>query len=269
MYTYLNITPFALPPNGTFKLQTYHTRSPAVPYLHKAMDIQSMIWSQGVVPRFHSETAYEIQPEERDGILRISAYHRKDFDFAVISFPPAHMLLFTPPWPMFHNPAVPLGELDRLPLELIHQVCLELDMASLFRFRQVNTRARQVVAALHEYRTVATHAPTLLCAVLQTRLAPYITLPRIYSLLCTRACELCGYEFGDIVHLPRWIRCCSSCLRRKDPGLSVATLGTAERAYELSRAEVKKITKISTVPGRYMCEELRTRRLTIVSRLSA
>jgi hypothetical protein len=213
--------------------------------------------------------AYDIQPEDRNAILRTSAYHRKDFDLAVVWFPRAHTNLLTSTLPI-SKPTATLGELDNLPLELVNRVCLELDVASLFRFRQTNTRARQIVAALHEFRIVTTHAINPLCALLRTKSAPAVTLLDLYLLLCTRTCSLCGSKYGDLVHLLLWIRCCSSCLRQNSAGLRVATLSTVKRVLKLSKESLGKLPTLTTLPGTYsMDERPRSSRVTIVSTASA
>ncbi|KAF1359207.1 cyclin-like F-box [Lizonia empirigonia] len=235
------------------------------------MSVQSTHSSREPVPGFHAQTAYEIQPENQNAILRISAYHRKDFDLAVIWFSPrAHTDLLTSTLPLSRKPTASLGKLDKLPLELINRICLDLDVASLFRFRQTNIRARQIVAALHEYRIITTHAVNPLCALLRTRLAPVVTLLDFYRLLCTQSCSLCESEYGDLVHLPLWIRCCSSCLRQNSTELRVATLNTVKRILKLSRKSLGKLPKLVTLPGTYtMDERLRSSRVTIVSTASA
>lgn len=96
------------------------------------------------IPGYHSELAYEIQPEEAKSILRVAAYHRQDFDRAVISFP-FNVRINSPTLtlPDSTTTTANLGHLEVLPLELLHKICLELDIASVCRFRQTNTRARQ------------------------------------------------------------------------------------------------------------------------------
>ncbi|KAL2218245.1 hypothetical protein M432DRAFT_640344 [Thermoascus aurantiacus ATCC 26904] len=80
-------------------------------------------------------------------------------------------------------------------------ILLLLDIASLFQFRQVNIRAREVVSALVEYRSIADHALGALRAVLRTGIAPYYTIRDFYTALCTRDCLLCGV-FGGFIFLP-------------------------------------------------------------------
>lgn len=235
------------------------------------MSVQSTHSPRKPIPRFHAQTAYKIQPEDSDAILRVSAYHRKDFDLAVIWFSPrVHTNTLTSTLPIFGKPTAACGELDRLPLELVSRICLELDIASLLRFRQTNARARQIVGVLHEYRTVTTHAINPFCALLRTGTARAVTLSDFYRLLCTQSCSLCGQRYGDLVHLPLWIRCCSSCLRRNSIGIRVATLNTVKRILTLSRKSLAELPKLTTLPGTYTMDERPcSSRVTIVSTVSA
>jgi hypothetical protein len=223
------------------------------------------------IPRYHSKTAYHFPPEESTAILRVSAYHRKDFDLAVIWFAPrayTHFVISTVI--ASRKPTATIGELDRLPLELINEICLWLDIASLFRFRQVNARARQILNALHEYRVITKHALNPLCALLRTQTAPGVTLLDFYQLLCMKACSLCGNAYGDLVYLPTWIRCCSSCLRGNALETRVTTLASVKQILKLSKSSLNNFQKLKTLPGIYSMEERRrTSRLTVISTLSA
>ncbi|OAL56907.1 hypothetical protein IQ07DRAFT_22378 [Pyrenochaeta sp. DS3sAY3a] len=235
------------------------------------MSAQSAQSPRKPIPGFHAQTAYEVQAGDVEAILRVSAYHRKDFDLAVIWFPPrTHTNTLTSALPVLSRPTAACGELDRLPLELISSICLELDIESLLRFRQTNTRARQIVSVLHEFRVVTTHAINPLCALLRTGAARAVTLLDFYRLLCSQSCSLCKHQYGDLVHLPLWIRCCSSCLRRDSIGIRVATLTTVKRILRLSRKSLEKLPKLTTLPGTYtMDERPRSSRVTVVSTVSA
>jgi hypothetical protein len=57
--------------------------------------------------------------------------------------------LKTPPQLSARHPA---GRLDLLPLELISDILLALDVPTLTGFRRVNHRAMELVDSLHQYR---------------------------------------------------------------------------------------------------------------------
>ncbi|KAH7128834.1 hypothetical protein B0J11DRAFT_525926 [Dendryphion nanum] len=223
------------------------------------------------IPRYHSKTAYSIPLDQVDAIFCASAYHRKDFDRAVIWFPPrTHSKSVTSGLSTFREPTTSLGELDRLPLELINEICLQLDITSIFYLRQTNTRARHVINALHEYQIVTTHALNPFCALLRTRSASRVMLIDFYRLLCTQICSLCNTHFGDLVYLPTWLRCCSHCVRSGDPKVCTVTLANVKRVLHLSKKSLAKLPALTTLPGIYtMDERPRSSRITIVPTQSA
>lgn len=220
---------------------------------------------------YHSKTAYTVPLDQADAVVRASAYHRSDFDRAVIWFPPrSHRNSVTSTLSALREPKTSLGELDILPLELLHEICLQLDIKSIFYLRQANARARHVVNALHEYHVITTHALNPFCALLRTRLASRVALSNFYRLLCTQICSLCNDQYGDLVYLPTWIRCCSRCLRNHDPRLCVATLATVKRVLHLTKKTLAQLPALTTLPGIYTMDERPvSSRMTIVPMQSA
>jgi len=107
------------------------------------------------MPReYRSATEYRFGEEQADAIVRTAAYHRKDYSLSVIWFSPReHIdidLSIATPFRRTSN--VGLGSLDRLPLEILYNTLLCLDMHSLFKFRQINLKSRQTVDSLKQYR---------------------------------------------------------------------------------------------------------------------
>ncbi|KAI5864080.1 hypothetical protein GGS23DRAFT_481440 [Durotheca rogersii] len=218
--------------------------------------------------KYRSATKYLFREEQADAIVRTTAYHRKDFPLSVISFfPREHVPIRSSIATPFQQPTsntTVLGSLDRLPLELWHDVLLRLDMHSLFRFRQTSIRSREIVDSLHEYRMVTSHGLNLLCALLRTRVATHVSLSDFYHALCTKDCPLCG-EFGGFISLLTWQRCCFNCLRRA-PETQVQTLAAVRRQFHLTRAESRQLRSFRTLPGTYSMEETSYKsRISIVS----
>lgn len=143
------------------------------------------------MPRgYRSATEYRFREDQTGAIIRATAYHRKDFCLSVIWFSPReHQTVrdsIANPFERASN--LGRGTLDRLPLELLHNVLLRLDMQSLFNFRQTNIRSRQMVHFLKQYQLVVSHGINLFCALLRTRLALSVSLFDIYHALCTKDC---------------------------------------------------------------------------------
>lgn len=215
---------------------------------------------------YRSVTEYRFREEQTDAIVRATAYHRKDYCRSVIWFSPREhvgiRLSIATPFGRTTNTG--LGSLDRLPLELLHDVLLRLDMHSLFNFRQINLRSRQTVDYLKQYQVVVSHGLNLLCALLRTRLAIRVSLFDFYYALCTKACTLCG-EFGGFISLLTWNRCCFKCLQGALE-TQVQTLAAVRKQFHLTKAELDQLRSFKTLPGIYSMEEsVHKSRITVVS----
>ncbi len=211
---------------------------------------------------------FPFRQDEADAIVRTAAYHCKDFCRSVIWFSPrAHADVresLATPFPRAAGAG--LGPLGRLPLELLHDVLLRLDIFSLSRFRQANLSARRAVHSLNQYHLVVAHGLNLLRALLRTRLTTGISLHDVFRALCTKACTLCG-EFGGFISLLTWIRCCFVCLRRA-PETQVQTLAGAVSRSRLTEAErgLLKSKSFKTLPGIYTLRQSPSGyRVTVVS----
>jgi hypothetical protein len=204
---------------------------------------------------YRSSTEYSIGEETTDAIVRTAAYHRKDYCLSVIWFSPREHVNIrrSIATPFQRTPNVGLGSLDSLPLELLHETLLRLDLHSLFQFRQTNLRGRQMVDSLKQYQMVVSHGLNLLCALLRTRLAIDISLLDFYNALCTKACALCG-EFGGFMSLLAWKRCCFKCLKEA-PETQVRTLAAVRKQLQLIKSELDQVRSFKTLPGTYSMEE--------------
>lgn len=100
-----------------------------------------------------------------------------------------------------------------LPLEILHEICHLLDIASLINFRQANSRTQKVVCPLRIYQITMPHASEVLSAIMNTNTVPWLTLSDLSDLLVTRNCIFCGNSYGGgFIFLPSMIRWCFSCV---------------------------------------------------------
>ncbi|KAL1877376.1 hypothetical protein VTK73DRAFT_8671 [Phialemonium thermophilum] len=215
---------------------------------------------------YRSATEYRFAEEQTDAIIRVAAYHRRDFSLSVIWFPSrehTHVRRsISTPFERTSN--IGLGSLDRLPLELMHSTLVYLDMQSVFKFRQVNLRSRQIVDSIRQYQVVVSHGLNLLCALLRTHIAAHVSLFDFYHALCTRACAICN-EFAGFISLLTWERCCFKCLRQA-PQMEVRPVAALRRQFHLTRAELRKMRSFKTLPGIYsMAESVHKSRIAIAS----
>lgn len=217
---------------------------------------------------YRSATEYHFREEQSDAIIRTTTYHCEDYYQSVISFLPHEhdRVRLSIATTFQRSPAMGLGSLGRLPLELLYGILLDLDLYSVFKFRQTNVRSRQTVDSLHPYRMVALHGLDLLCALLRTRLATDTSLFGCYSALCTETCVFCG-DFGGFINLLTWSRCCFKCLHAA-PECRVITREAAQRYFNLDEGEVKQLRSCMSLLGRYALQRHKhaiPRRATLVS----
>lgn len=209
-----------------------------------------------LIAGFHSDAAYPYSEEDSEAIIKTVSYHRKDFDQVVIWFPPrTHVNVASSLAADYRKPTASFGDLEKLPPELITNICLQLDIASLFQLRQVNARGQQFINALHEYRVAITHGLNALLALLRTKTMPGVTLEQFYALLCTQNCSLCG-EYGNLVYLLTWTRCCSSCLETNSIAIRTTNRSRVERTLKLSKTWLESLPRLSSLPGAYTLHEI-------------
>lgn len=202
-------------------------------------------------------------------ILQVAAYSCRDYFHNLITIksgaaPASLQASDSPPQPL-----TDAGAFSRLPLELVHLVYRQLDIASLMRMRRLNRSARQTVDALPEYRLLTTHAVSALGAILKTGVAPKTTIAALHTVLCTAECAVCG-AFGGCLSIPTCSRCCFTCIRDADE-LSMTTPKAAESYFGLGYSDMQTmIAVLRTLPGKYSDQQTsRSRRFLVISMAQA
>lgn len=204
-----------------------------------------------------SATEFSFHEDQADAIIRVAAYHRRDYCHSVIWFPlsehDAIRQLILTSFKRASSAATGLGSLDRLPLELLHDIVLRLDMHAVFKLRQTSLRAREVVQSLPQYQPVALHGLRVFRALLRTQLATHISLYDFYDALITKTCTLCG-KFLGFIFLLTWTRCYFHCLleARETRTQSFASL---QKGIRLNGTEKGHLRTLRTLPGTYSMEE--------------
>ncbi|KAI9810375.1 MAG: hypothetical protein M1832_001356 [Thelocarpon impressellum] len=213
--------------------------------------------------------ASSTRPERRFAILAVAAYPRNDFSRSVIqagqqapsSLRPGH----EPPPP----PSAAPGLLDCLPLEIVHMVYRQLDLASLMSVRRSNRRSMQTVNALVPYSSLAEHAMGALAAIFKTGVASRAAVAHLYALLLTENCSVCG-RFGGFICLAALSRCCFPCIE----GASQLRIISRQRAVACFGIDGRRLKSavpvVRTLPGTYSWERRsRLRRVLLVSAAEA
>lgn len=193
-----------------------------------------------------------INPNQYADVLRVAAYHRRDFDVIVVHSDPRQQSMVQPfiseP---FLNPALAtLGTLRHLPNEVLVEICSYLDALSSFRLRQVNRRARQVVSGLPAYRDLSKYGSEGLRTALRTGIAGWLLVSDLYRVLCTAECSQCGF-FGPLLFLPTVERCCYRCLE-SSPNYRIISLSALSKVSGVSQSRLRQLVPVlRTIPGKY------------------
>ncbi|KAI0384228.1 hypothetical protein F5Y04DRAFT_238613 [Hypomontagnella monticulosa] len=107
------------------------------------------------------------------------------------------------------RPRESLGQLDKLPIEIIIPMLLSLDIHSLIAFRRVNSRAMDLVNSLHEYQMISKHCINILRAIICLG-ATWFNWRVLYETLSTTKCEMCP-RYGSYLYLITCERVCYLC----------------------------------------------------------
>ena len=158
------------------------------------------------------------------------------------------------------TPCFPANQLDRLPLELLIEVLLQLDIPSLTRFRGLNSRTMELVNSVHQYTAIIEHCPNIIRAIVSIQ-ADAFDCSTLYRTLCTSRCFTCN-RFGDHLYLIDCRRVCYFCFINRPEYFPL----TSREAYRLFTLNAKlqsndkssrklfklaKLPSILSLPGRY------------------
>ncbi|EGX88929.1 Cyclin-like F-box [Cordyceps militaris CM01] len=105
-----------------------------------------------------------------------------------------------------------VGALRVLPLETIHAILQQLDLASLHRLENVSRGMRRAVASLPQLQAVAQCAPDAVRAIWAARVSHLIACGDLYTQLCRPACVFCNFRPGEYLYLLACHRVCRKCL---------------------------------------------------------
>ena len=149
------------------------------------------------------------------------------------------------------------NKLDRLPVELLIEVLLRLDIPSLTRFRSLNRRTMALVNSVRQYTAIIEHCPNIIRAIVSIH-ADAFDCGTLYGTLCTSRCFTCN-RFGDHLYLIDCRRVCYFCFTRRAEYLPLTIRGASkffakpQSKFKSSRKllELAKPPSILSLPGRY------------------
>lgn len=161
-----------------------------------------------------------------------------------------------------------IGDLNALPLEIVHLILSTLDLRSLTDFRALSWRARALVDNFPPYNNIVRHSPDVLRALLSTHMAIYFTAQDIFNALCTQQCSICG-NFGPFLDLFTSCRSCLTCVMYSDALLCI-TASSAKEKLGLNSKALRALPTLLSVPGQYTESERTCReRISLVRMVSA
>lgn len=146
------------------------------------------------------------------------------------------------------KPQYSVGQLDALPLEIVAEILLALDLPTLTTFQRVNRRAMSLIDSLHPYGIVLKHCPNVLCAIISID-ANSFDCRTLYKTLSTNKCKTCE-RFGGYLYLITCKRVCYFCFT-SDPDYLPVAVKHAAKHTGLSRRELKHLPRVFSLPGQY------------------
>ena len=150
------------------------------------------------------------------------------------------------------------NQLDRLPVELLVEILLQLDIPSLTRFRCLSRRGMALVNALPQYTAILKHCPNIIRAIVSIQ-ADGFDCGTLYRTLCTSQCSTCN-QFGDHLYLIDCRRTCYLCYITRPEFFPLSSReacrlfsSSAKRQDTSPRKllELVKVPSILSLPGRY------------------
>lgn len=105
-----------------------------------------------------------------------------------------------------------LGKFDDLPLELLHECIIHMDLLSLLRLSRVSSRGTAVVIALRPLQTWLTAVDTLPTLLAKAHILALHSLSTLNAALHSKQCASCS-AYSTFLHLLSAQRCYFTCLR--------------------------------------------------------
>ncbi|KAI1116740.1 F-box domain-containing protein [Nemania sp. NC0429] len=193
---------------------------------------------------------------ESEAILRITSYHRRDFDAKVATAEPgqhdhARSSLFKS---FGESASSGLGRLQRLPFELLSSICLLLDLQSALNFSQASRSARETIGSIPQYHRLREHSLECIWALSRTGLSHHTSISDLHAALLTELCVICG-SFGGFLFLPSATRCCFACIESAPDFRIISFHSLQKESRRLATWLKRSHPVIHSIPGSYSSNE--------------
>jgi hypothetical protein len=147
------------------------------------------------------------------------------------------------------QPRHSVSYLDKLPLEIITEILLTLDLPTLTVFRRVNHRAMSLVDSMHQLKMMLKHCPNVLRAIISIN-ARFFDCRTLYETLLTNKCATCDH-FGGYLYLITCKRVCYSCFTSNLNYFPVSSRYAAKQTGLTIKELKRRLPHVSSLPGRY------------------
>lgn len=148
------------------------------------------------------------------------------------------------------RPQSSLGQLEKLPTEMLVLVLHQLDFQTLSRALRVCSRIKTMVELVRPYQQVMQHAPKLLTALAKTNLIGRYPASRILQALETSRCASCS-EFGAFLYLPTMDKVCFECLYQ-NRSFWVIPRAQTKKYFGLTKRQVGRLPAMRSIHGTYV-----------------
>ena len=146
-----------------------------------------------------------------------------------------------------------IGQLNDLPLELLHETLRNLDLQSLSRLSRASLGTKLVTESLPEYRELLSAAGHIFHILTRTKTIHLHSVATLHATLVSDRCKFCLDCYGPFLFLLSAERCCYPCLLF-DPSLRMIPLLMARDCFNLSFGSLKKLPVLRSIPGEYYVE---------------
>ncbi|KAI0546780.1 hypothetical protein F4679DRAFT_598432 [Xylaria curta] len=110
-----------------------------------------------------------------------------------------------------------VGQLDKLPLQVLTEILLALDVPTLIAFRRVNPRAMMVIDSIYQYRMVLKHYPNVVPTITGINATTFdfrALFETLFPIVNATKCTMCN-DLGDYIYSITCELVCFSCLTSK------------------------------------------------------
>jgi hypothetical protein len=142
-----------------------------------------------------------------------------------------------------------LGQLDSIPLELMHECLAYLDVLSLQRLSRVCLLGRLVVESLPKLRSLTKAVGNTLEILARAHILGLHSVDTLCTALHSESCVSCG-SYGPFLHLLSAQRCCFSCLVINE-SLWMISLPASKTYFRLTSKQCKRLPAMWSISGKY------------------